>query len=441
MALAAVEQKKDIDPDDPSKGYILYKFNSKEPTKGIISTTYYFRETDCADCKDFKGQDAPWVKTDVYKVGLLHYLKLTEAPEFAGWKLVIYTDQLSLEKPTFRSNSAVNRARAEKHEKEWAEIAKHPNAVFAEVHWPEYEVGKAGDGKTIDNAVLRALRMKAFHDFADFPVFIRDADTLFENIVKVRSMVPELIRWEDTLRSEFKKIQEKEPKYQLIVASQPNYHRQWHVHPESGINTTGCYAAVTSSLGKIDEWADGSLWRKCLAYIRKYSQIVDNGGERQPNNIGKPTYIGKDEQLLSYVVLPAIFDKIYFYYLEYIQVEGVKIVDSKETPFANTLIKELGINRYPSPYIESLGEQLLPLDETVGKKRKDENVKTETTILDPKIIPLSLSPDTNRVLQLIFRYFITATTTKGQTGGGKRRLRRHKTVKRRSNSRKYHRRR
>ena len=403
------ESIKNIDPDDPSKGTIKYKMKGGTPT-GVFSSAYYFRETDCLTCTDYKGQDSPWVKTDVYKTGLLQYLRVTEQPEFTGWKLVLYIDQHSIENPVFKNSAtSTNSARIQKHNKEWAEIESHPNIVFAVIDWPEYAVGSKGDGKTIDNAIIRALRMKALHDFPDIPVFVRDADTLFENLVnndKILNGDPPLYKkmaaWESTL---LKAIKEKfsNSQYKILIASQPNYQRQWHVHPDTGVKTTGCYAAVTSTIGNIPEWTDGSLWRKCLAYFRKHSIVTQQGNERKPNNISKPGYIGKDEQLLSYVVIPNIFDKVYFYYLEYIQVEGGPITQSVETPFVKDVLAAMpDMKYYPSPYMTSLGEKL----PASGAKRKDANEVTETTILNPAIIPMSLDPALNTLMHTIFAYFL-----------------------------------
>lgn len=437
------ESVKHIDPDDPTKGTITYKIKGQEP-KGVFSSAYYFRETDCVTCTDYKGQDSPWVKTDVYKTGLLQYLRITEQPEFQGWALVIYIDQHSIENPVFKNSSQENSKRIEKHNREWAEIENHPNVIFAVINWPEYSVGSKGDNKTIDNAIIRALRMKAFHDFPRIPVFVRDADTLFENLVKDDSILngnPPLYKkmalWEHTLLQEITKIfTDPANEYRILIASQPNYQRQWHVHPDTGVKTTGCYAAVTSSIGNIPEWTDGSLWRKCLAYIRKHSKVLQEGNERKPNNISKPGYIGKDEQLLSYVVIPTIFNKVYFYYLEYIQVEGGPIKQSTDTPFVNDILRENpGMKYYPSPYMISLNE---PLPNIAGK-RKDANEVTETTILDPKIVGLSLDPKLNKIMHTIFAYFLNQIKNKTgmpslshMTGGSKRR----KTNKNRRNKRK-----
>jgi hypothetical protein len=425
-----------IDPDDTTKGTITYKIKGADPV-GVFSSAYYFRETDCLTCTDYKGQDSPWVKTDVYKTGLLQYLRITEQPEFTGWNLVIYIDQHSIENPVFK-NSTQNNQRIEKHNKEWAEIEAHPNVIFAIINWPEYSVGSKRDGKTIDNAVIRALRMKAFHDFPKIPVFVRDADTLFENLVKNPRILngdPPLFKkmaiWEHTLLQAITKIfTDPKSSYRILIASQPNYQRQWHVHPDTGVKTTGCYAAVTSSIGNIPEWEDGTLWRKCLAYIRKHSIVVEEGNERKPNNINKPGYIGKDEQLLSYVVIPTIFDKVYFYYLEYIQVEGGPVLQSNDTPFVQDINKAMpDMKYYPSPYMVSRGETL---PNTQGK-RKDANEITETTILNPDIIALSLDPVLNNLMHIIFSYFLKAiasTTTisraNSMTGGGRHKRKRSK---------------
>jgi len=411
--------KKAIDPDKESAGLIEYKSTaSLEDMKGAFVTTYYFRDSDCTTCNDFKGQDSPWVKTDVYKVGILRYLDVTTQPDFEGWKVIIYLDQHSLENPFFKTNT--DEERVKKHKKEWMEISQHPNVVFAVVDWPEYAVGAKGDGKTIDNAILRALRFKAFYDFPDCPIFLRDADTLFENLIKgengtstLPNFTPALTKWEKTLWDKLKELFAAPNSYRILVASQPNYYRQWHVHPKTGKRTTGCYAAITSCLGNLSEFKDGSLWKLCLQYLRENMQIIKNGNDLVPSNISKPTYIGKDEQLLSFVIIPAIFDKIYFYYFEYIKIEGGPVKESQETPFARMLLAE-GITKYPSPYRESRNNNA-PVE------MKEANEITETTILNPESIKYALSEENNALMKKIFQYYLSDTTTPSkQMGGGAR---------------------
>ena len=394
-----------IDPDDPSKGQVIYTMNNNEAPLGIFASAYYYRNDE-----EGKQQDTRWTKTDIYKKGLIHYLKVTESASFKGWKLLIYIDYQSLTTPITTDKTTVS---YKMHFDEWNIIAKHPNVIFGVIQWPEYSVG-AGDGMIMDNAMIRAFRLKALTDFPTIPVFVRDADTLFENILKVKTIYDEITAWELTLKDELERIDRETP-CQIIIATQPNYHRQWHVHPVTGAKTIGCYAAVTSTLGNIDECIDGSLWRKCLAYLRSTSKMMDIApNKRTPSNSMAPTYIGKDEQLLSYVFIPTIFDKIYFYYLEYIQVEGTKVLVSELTPFAQRLIDQ-GITRYPSPYLKSRGEEFEPLELSAGKKRKDENTVTEYTILDPKIIPLSLSDETHKLMQIIFRWYLEHSKKGGRT--------------------------
>lgn len=408
--------QKAIDPDNISAGSIEYLSNTPlNDIKGAFVTTYYFRDADCTTCNDFKGQDSPWVKTDIYKVGILRYLEVTSLPDFEGWKLIIYLDQHSLENPVFKTNT--HTARAIKHKKEWEEIAAHPNIVFAVVKWPEYAVGGKGDGKTIDNAILRAMRFKAFHDFPDSPVFLRDADTLFENLInedKATTTLAEftvaLGKWEKTLWDALKGLFAEPKPYRLLVASQPNYYRPWHVHPKTGRRTTGCYAAITSSLGNLPEFKDGTLWKACLSYLRENMQIIRNGPNLVPSNLSKPTYIGKDEQLLSFVIIPAIIDKVYFYYFEYIKIEGGPVKDTPETPFANMLIAQ-GITTYPSPYIQSRNNN-------APKETKEANEVTETTLLNPKSIQYALSAENDALMKKIFRYYLSEKPT--QTGGRRR---------------------
>jgi len=418
-----------IDPGKKDIGTVNYTYNTTADPVGVFVSTYYFR-----DEKSFKGQDKTWAKTDIYKSGLLHYLKITEQPAFKGWKLILYLDQISYENPINAADQGSDSYK--KHLAEWTAISSHPNLIFAIVNWPEYSVGTENNGKTIDNAILRALRLKALADFPRIPVFIRDADTLFENIIKVRTIYDELGQWEKKLYDTLYTLTQSH-KETLIIASQPNYHRQWHVHPVSGQNTPGCYAALTSTLGGIKECEDGSIWVKCLAYLRQHSQVANSKMGRIPTNLGKPTYIGKDEQLLSYVIVPTIFNKVYFYYLEYMQVEGTKIVETFNTPFARTL-QEKGLDRYPSPYMESLGEELLPLEATVGRKRKDANEKTEGTILNPASIPLALKPSLNTLMHDIFGYYIQTAI---QRGGGRRKRPTNRRKRRRKQRRAYTRRR
>jgi hypothetical protein len=122
---------------------------------------------------------------------------------------------------------------------------------------------------------------------------------------------------------------------------------------------------------------------------------------------------------------------------------------SEETPFADKVLDShlFSEPRYPSPYIQVLGEALPELEGSAALKRKDENVKTEETILKPEIIPLSFSPITNRLMHIIFEYYVdkmkrAAVTTlqgggrHGVKRGGKKTRRRDKKRRNKRYSRK-----
>jgi hypothetical protein len=89
-----------------------------------------------------------------------------------------------------------------------------------------------------------------------------------------------------------------------------------------------------------------------------------------------------------------------------------------------------------------LGEPLPELEASASFKRKDENVKTEETILKPEIIPLSFDPVINKMMHIIFEYYVekmnqAAGTTSLQGGGRRRAAKRHRTKKRRKTKRGY----
>ena len=401
-----------IDPDSDVAGTIEYRGLGE--VSGVFVTTYYFRNADCDTCVDLP----------LYQTGIVHYLEVTEKPEFAGWKVLIYIDQYSLQNPKFNSNTENNAMRA-KHNSDWDKIKNHPNTVFSVVTWPEYSLK---DVAKIDDAILRAIRMKAFSDFPGIPVFLRDGDTLFPNLMggkkgatPMHNITDRLAAWELA----FWKALQGLPPATFQVASQPNYRAAWHIHPDTGIKTNGCYAALTSSLGGA---FDTSLWKKCLAFLRKNTKIVKGTA----NDIGKPTYIGKDEQLIIYVIIPALFDQVHFYYMEYAQVEGAAVAVTPETPFAAVL----DIPQYPSPYRESLGESMTPIP-PIGFKRKDENTKTELTHLNTAMILLCLDPSLNSLMKKIFKYYYDKIKGAASKQQGGRRTRR--CVNRRTSCRRAHR--
>jgi len=285
------------------------------------------------------------------------------------------------------------------------------------VRWPEYTMGAADAVEAtaqLDNSLLRIFRFRAFQDFPHCPVFVRDADTLFENLLGKDDIAPRLAAWEVTLWREMESRAAATGR-RFLVASQPHYSRDWHVHPVSGVQTTGCYAGLTCSLGGLDLWTSAALWRSCLAYVRAQSQRVLADGVYKPSDEASPRYIGKDEQLLMHVIVPAMLSHslLQFYYLEYIEVEGAEVKDPA--------IRALGYTHYPSPYLKLQGRE----GEPGLHSFKNDNEVTETVLLTPAIIPLAMEPRCHDLLVHIFKgdmQHAGAASASGR-GGAKRRQR------------------
>ncbi len=413
-----------IDSDAPDKGTIEYKMNTPSQPGGVFSLSYYCRPTHVAK-NDFKAQDEAFAKPAVYRNGIMQYLLCTQEPEFSDWKVIIYVDEATLAAPLGTEEGMPDLA----HQREiWSTILAHPNLVLATVRWPEYTMGDpAAAAKEVDNSLLRIFRYRAFQDFPSVPVFVRDADTLFENLINKVDMVSQISKWEATLLHE---MRAKAPQYQFLVASQPHYNRDWHIHPATKKKATGCYAGLTCSLGGIEEWTSGKLWKDCLTYVRNLSHRVEKNGVYQPSDHESPLYIGKDEQLLMFVIVPALFDRVYFYYMEYIEVEGKVVKDAA--------IRAMGYERYPSPYLKYQGRE----DDKDAHGFKDANETTEMILISPKMVGLSMEDRCHRLLQHIFRSDIQRVKgTHPMKGGARRGSTRKLGKKRRGIRRKSHRRR
>ena len=363
-----------VDPNRSSAGKIVYKYNSSGTPKGIISTSYYIR-TDPAK----KEKDAENVKPAIYRTGILHYLKMTERPAFRGWRVVLYVDKSTLDTPTDPTEPMDEPQRTIS----WNQVLKHPNLILGCIHWPEYSMGKPNN-LHIDNSLLRVMRYIAFWHYSSVPVLLRDADTLFENLIKRLNMVPQMETWERRLLYEMRK--RKKP---FLVATQPHYWRSWHVIPGTKIRLVGCYAGVTTSLGGIEEWVSGSLWSECLASIRSQSHRIKKDGMYAPSDEPETTYIGKDEQIIGHIILPALFKKTQIFYFEFAEVEGREVKDAE--------LRKAGFTRYPSPYLESVGRG----GETLLEPLKEPNETAEVVLLNPRLISLSMTADTDRILSIL----------------------------------------
>lgn len=289
----------------------------------------------------------------IYLQGILKYLELTTEPAFENWKVAVYTDKYTINyfKNIHQQIITDNVKKAEDvlEYYHWLKLYSHPNAIILCVTMPAYSMNNAGE--IVEYSVIRMTRFHAFQLFPDIPVFVRDADTLFTNkpnylLFKTDIYMPEtdkafLYNWEATFYSNLK---EKNGGHSFCIGVHDNYKKPWHYDPKQNKESLGIFAGFVSSLGGIEEWKNGTLWTACMNYIKDRNMININENDKEiskltiknnktkkiMNNVAKVydvngskylTYIGKDEQVLIFAVLPQLFDRTYFYYLDVIFVD------------------------------------------------------------------------------------------------------------------------
>ncbi len=313
---------------------------------GIFSFTYYTRA-------DFETINP------IYTLGLYTYEQVC-ANFMKGWKCVVYTDEETMmrmeqimkyiEEKLFQNSKNERVKYYDKQSKEglkkmdvdiakglqlWIDLLNSPNVVFAIVRWPQYSVKQ--DTSNVDDSLMRIFRFRAFTEFPDIPVFVRDADTIFvkdlwrlsTEAVKVETGKKEkyvyvdtylfnkampyfVSNWESTMFEEQKKTG-----LPFLICSQSEYFRQWHTNRYTQIPSQGVYAGVVNSLGGISEFKDGSLWDETIAYVTKGIEMVNTIRGFQVSNKRTIYYIGKDEQLLIFVYIPILFERTFFYLLDF----------------------------------------------------------------------------------------------------------------------------
>jgi hypothetical protein len=299
----------------------------------------------------------------IYLQGILKYLELTMESEFENskvafknWKVAVYTDKYTINYfKNIRDQIVTDSVKKVEDVLEyyyWLKLYTHPNAIILCVTMPAYSMNNAGE--IVEYSVIRMTRFHAFQLFPHIPVFIRDADTLFTKnpsylLFKTdvyTPIMPEtdkefLYKWESTFYENFR---DKNGEHPFCIGVNHLYKKPWHYDPNQDKESLGIFAGFVSSLGGIEEWGNGTLWDSCMKYIESHALIINinnslkknsrfiiknNKTKKITNNVTKAypsnhltyaTYIGKDEQILIFAVLPQLFSKTYFYYLDVIQV-------------------------------------------------------------------------------------------------------------------------
>jgi hypothetical protein len=227
-------------------------------------------------------------KKEAYLEGLARYRDICKMAEWEGWQIVVYTDKATLDESISLGKNAAQNEAVNEYRRALNAIFTDPIFHIAEVKWPEATDEK---GK-LDWRKLICFRYKAFDDFPDIPVLVRDSDTIFLNKDSHVYLTAEQISdWELAYLEGLRKTGTP-----FSLSSTPNYRRK-----NLGCKN-GFFGGTVGSLGGIPEWADGTLWTSCMAYIVNPENTPD-GNTRPPLDVG----------ILVYVIYPKLKDRTFLF--------------------------------------------------------------------------------------------------------------------------------
>lgn len=238
--------------------------------------------------------EAPSLEGNPYLLGITLYADVIQKKGslFSKWKVVLYTDAFTLR--VLESNKDTS-------------LLNNPSVYLVIVSWPYYETVP---GK-VNEDMLRCMRFRAFFDFPNLPVFVRDADTLwaitdYATQQKLMNKEPEFVsEWETNF---FRGAQEHPNTW--IFGTSAAYISHWHITKRTGLKTpVGAFAGFQSVMPTVPCFTSNRLWEKALDYITSLSKRTNKGFSNERDT----SRIGKDEQLLVYIFLPACWDSLFFF--------------------------------------------------------------------------------------------------------------------------------
>lgn len=245
---------------------------------------------------------------NVYIKGIMLYVSAIahEDSIFQGWKIVIYTDPFSY---------GVIRDKL-----------THPSIELVQILWPYYTPGDTG---AVNGDILRVMRFRALFDFPRVAVFVRDADTIWENTS---------YKGEKFLTAEPEEAYQWEKNFYEAALAYPNkwffgtslgYHRFWHTNKHSHRESPlGAFAGFQSVIPTVPCFQTMDLWNRAIEYCFERSarsmgkrRVLKPGTRNVFEDIDNVLYsnedekarIGKDEQIITFVFLPECFDHIFFF--------------------------------------------------------------------------------------------------------------------------------
>lgn len=288
---------------DPEEGSIEYlaKKTVLDSTDGFFSFSFYMR--------DPISRETTPKQSDLYLKGMSYYQKILGKAPFTNWKLLIYTDGFTYKKlQTLQTLDISTLPRSTRYNvqelKEYSSpLITNPNVIFAIVTWPKHQRRKSL--AQINGGVLRSLRSRAPFDFPTKYVFIRDADTFFDDYLKELDYAGRYVNasgehdpdvWQaakngfrDTLYTWEKGFFEKIPTIQaatteksvLIIgtgeagfgASGHVYKRPWHSNELLQKNAPfGVFAGLISVTPGVPVYQDMKAWDDFVEYINGRSR-------------------------------------------------------------------------------------------------------------------------------------------------------------------------
>jgi hypothetical protein len=286
---------------NPEIGSIIYHSEPEElnGVDGFFSFTLYIRA---------KKIGEPTLKDAVfYLFGLSMYKKLLESDPFRNWKLLIYTDTYTLDLlRNSKEYKAIRNVNFDKYlYKPFAqELLDKENIVFAEVKWPFYE--RKNGIHQINGPILRTFRSRAPFDFPDKLIFIRDADTLFdetlnkiqgigfgqtaEGILRIyekekKEFVERLLEWEIQALRILPSIEEYLGNIPIVLGAgyagrnptntvPPLYKRKWHGNEFGEQAPFGVFAGLINIAPNIPIYKRKEIWDSFIEYLLKRSHPV-----------------------------------------------------------------------------------------------------------------------------------------------------------------------
>jgi hypothetical protein len=290
---------------NPKEGSIEYLAPKAalDAAEGFFSFTFYIRD-------DILGERTP-KGAHLYLKGLNYYRSLLSKAPFNTWKLLIYTDKstfenlLELQKKDLSTLPQSTRSELSPIKEFSGYLFRDPAVVFAIVTWPKHQ--KRLYKPSINGSALRPMRSRAPFDFPDKFIFIRDADTTFDEELKrlnygglyrtendkynkeahdkvKEEFAEKIYTWEKSFFEILPQIQKYLKKDGLLIIGtgsvspwMSTYKREWHINElEEKDAPFGIFAGYVSVTPGVPVYKTMEAWDEFIEYVNARSVRKNN---------------------------------------------------------------------------------------------------------------------------------------------------------------------